>query len=364
MPINFGGPGVTPSLGSLVTTTLDLQSGQVWQVPSGRWSIKPGKYTSFQEYDPITGIYRTIGAGSTAAPQEIVFSDGTNYRLANQTGAPVGAVVTTAGSGYSSTNPPTVTASAGNSIWRAVVGGAIATAVTVTNGGVNYTYPPTVLFSAPPAGGVPATGYCTLSGGAVSTVTVVDQGAGYNAPPTVTFVNDPREGVNGVAFGVNAAAVTTLTGAGTITALLCIDHGQGAQTAIPTLAFSSGSAAATAIMCWSITAYTVSATTAGSGYQAPVIISGYAQAPGGSAILNPTIQANLVKGRAAQIIGAVSATTVTATGQTVLDGGVYPALPTLYAYGFVPLSAASSVQAVFTASAMGGQNDQSLVIQT
>src|SRR5581483_3496228 len=113
MPIQFGGPGATPILGNLVTTTLTLQSGEVWIVPAGRWQLKPGKYTSFQEYDPIVGIWRTIGAGPTAASGEIVFSDGVNYRLANQTGCPVGASVTTAGSGYSSSTPPTFAPNAG-----------------------------------------------------------------------------------------------------------------------------------------------------------------------------------------------------------------------------------------------------------
>lgn len=359
MPIEFGGPGVVPSLGSLTTTTIELQSGECWLVPSGRWSIKPGKYTSFQEFDPITQIWRTIGAGGTAAPQEIVFSDGANYRLANQTGCPVGAVVTTAGSGY--TAAPTVTASAGGSIWRAIVGGAISTSVTVSNGGANYVYPPTVLFSAPPPGGVPASGYCTLTAGAVSSVTVIDQGAGYNLPPTITFVNDPREGVNGLGTGANASAVATLTGAGTVTALLCLDHGTGGQTAVPTFTWSSGSAAATAIMCWSITAYTVSATTAGSGYATPVIISGYDTPPGSSVILNPTIQASLVKGRNALIVGALSGTALTATGQVVKDGGVYTAAPTMFAYGFI--QGAGAVQSVLSAS-MGGQQDISYVCPT
>ena len=360
MPVNFGGPGVTPILGSLVTTQLELQSGECWALPSGRWRINPGKYTTFQEYDPVVGIYRGIGAGAAAAEGFTVFSDGANYRLANQSGCPVGAVVTTAGSGY--TTAPTVTASAGGSIWKAIVGGAISTTVTVSNGGSNYTYPPTVLIQAPPPGGVPAAAYCTLSAGAVTSVTVTDQGAGYVTPPIITFVNDPREGVNGVGSGYNAAAVATLTGAGTITALLCLDHGLGNQTAVPTFTWSSGAAAATAIMDWTITAYTVSATTAGSGYQAPVIISGYASAPSGSAILNPAIQANLMRGRNAFIVGAVSGVALTATGQTVLDGGVYPAAPTLFAYGFIP--GAGAVQAVFTAATMGGGLDYSTVYPT
>jgi hypothetical protein len=361
MPVNFGGPGVTPSLGSLVTTTVELQSGACFPVPSGRWSSKTGKYTSFQEYDPITGIWRTIGAGGAAAPAETIFSDGVNYRFANQTGCPVGASVTTAGTGYSSTSPPTVTAGAGGSIWKAIVGGAVNTTVTVSNGGTNYTYPPLVLFAAPPPGGVPATGYCTLSGGAVSTITVTDQGAGYNTPPIVTFQNDPREGVNGVGSGSGAQAVATLTGAGTVTALLCLDHGVGGQTAIPTLTFSSGSAAATAIMCWSITAYTVSTTTAGSGYASPVIISAYDTAPAQTSNTNPTIAGSLVKERMAFIVGAVSGTALTATGQTIKDGGVYAAQPTAFAYGFVP--GAGAVQSVLS-FAMGGQTDVSYIVPT
>jgi hypothetical protein len=361
MPVNFGGPGVTPNLGSLISTTITLNSGQCFTIPSGRWSIKPGKYTSIQEYDPFVGIWRSIGGGPTDAIQETQMSDGVNYRLANQTGCPVGAVVTTAGSGYTAANPPSVTPSAGGSLWRSIVGGAIATSVTVSNGGAGYTYPPIVIFSAPPVGGVPATGYCTLSAGAVSTVTVTDQGAGYLTPPTITFVNDPREGVNNIGSGYNAAAYATLTGAGTITALVCIDHGQGGQTAVPTFTWGSGSAAATAIMCWSITAYTVSTTTAGTGYAAPTIISGYDTPPGSSVLTNPTIQSNLVKSRAAQIVAALSGSALTATGQVVKDGGVYSAAPTIFAYG--SLTGATPSNAVLSA-AMGGQVDQSFILAT
>lgn len=361
MPIQFGGPGATPSLGNLVTEEVVLPSGATWVVPSGRWKMLPGKYTVFQEYDPIVGIWRSIGSGSTGAEGWTVFSDGVNYRLANQTGCPVGAAVTTAGSGYSSSTPPTVTPNAGGSIWKAIVGGAINTAVTVSNGGSNYSYPPTVLFSAPPPGGVMATGSCTISGGVVTAVTVSDQGAGYNTPPSVVFVNDPREGVNGVGVGVGAAAVTTLTGAGTVTALLCLDHGVGGQTAVPTLTFSSGSAAATVIMCWSITAYTVSTTTAGSGYSSPVIISGYDTPPSQTANTNPAIAASLVKGRGAFIVGALSGTALSATGQVVKDGGIYTAAPTMYAYGFI--QGASAVQAVLSAT-MGGQTDTSIILAT
>ena len=361
MPVNIGGPGVVPSLGALNSTTISLQSGEVAIIPSGRWECKPGIYTTIQEYDPITTIWRSIGAGTTDGTNLRIVSDGENYRFANQTGCPVGAVVTTAGTGYSSATPPTVSASAGGSVWKAIVGGAINTSVTVSNGGSNYSYPPQVTFSPPPVGGVPASGHCTLSAGAVSTITVDDQGAGYNTPPTVIFTNDPREGVNGVGVGSGAAAVATLTGSGTVTALLCLDHGTGGQTAVPTLTFSSGSAAATAIMCWSITALTVSSTTVGSGYAAPVIISGYSTGVSGSVLTNPQITSKLVRGRNAFIIGAVSGTGLTSTGIVIQDGGVYPASPTMFSYGFIQGGSASAATLIV---ALGGQQDTSLIWPT
>lgn len=363
MPLFFGGTGVVPSLGGNVTNAVTLQAGAVYPLPNNWFEVRTGKYTVIQEYDPIIQAYRSVGAGSTNATIERIKGDGGNYRLANQTGCAVGALITNAGTGY--TSAPVVTASSGSSVWRAIVGGAISTTVTVTNAGTGYTYPPLVLFAAPPAGGIQATGYATLTTGTVSSITVTDQGAGYSAAPTITLQNDPREGYNSIATGINASAITTLTGSGTITGLICIDHGTPLTT-IPTLAFSGGggaSAAATTIMCWSITAYTVSATTAGSGYATPVIVSAYGGFPATSpAYTNVTTQSQLVKGRNAQIIGAVSGTALTATGQVVNDGGVYPGAPTLFAYGFI--QGAGAVQVVFTAPTMGGQTDISLVLTT
>lgn len=357
MAVFFGGQGVTPNL-KLPSNVISLVAGQVWLFPAGWYECKSGAFTVLQMFDPITGIWRTIGAGSTTAPLERIYSDGNNYRLANQSGCAVGAVVTTAGSGY--TTAPTVTPSAGGSKWQAIVGGAISTTITVSNGGVNFTYPPTVLISAPPALGVQATAHAVLTAGAVSSIVVDNQGAGYVSPPVVTFVNDPREGFNGTTVGTNAAAITTLTGAGTITAILCLDHGTP-LTAVPTFTFGSGSVAATAVMCWTITAYAVSATTAGSGYVSPVIISAYTIPISGSVLTNPFIQNALVKGRRAFIVGALSAGALTATGQTVLDGGVYDQVPTAFvASANVP--GAGAVAGVFLPFAMGGITDTSYIM--
>lgn len=355
----FSGPGLTPSLKGNATNVIELAAGEVYTLLNAGWYyVKTGPYTTIQQFDPILGIWQTIGGGGTSGDEGYVYSDGVNYRFANQTGCVIGALLTNGGSSY--TSAPTVTASAGSSLWRAIVGGAVNTSVTVSAAGTGYTYPPIVVFSAPPAGGIQADGYCTLSGSTVSTVTVTDQGAGYASPPTISFINDPREGVNNVAQGSGAAAVATLTGANTITGLLCIDHGTGTQTSLPTLSFSGGggsSAAATAIMCWTITAYNVSATTAGSGYFTPVIVSAYDNFPGTSpAYTNVTTQSKLLKTRNAFIIGAVSGTALTTVGQTVKDGGIYSAVPIAYVASASVAGTASS-QAILLSPTMGGAND-------
>ena len=283
-----------------------------------------------------------------------------NYRLANQTGALVGALLTNAGSGY--TSAPTVTASAGSSIWRAVVGGAVNTTITVTNGGTNYTYPPQVEFQAPPAGGVQATGYAVLTGSAVSSVVVTNQGAGYASAPTIVFSNDPREGVNGVTVGYNAAATCTLTGSGTVTAVLCLDHGQGGQTSLPTLSFGGGggsSAAATGIMCWSITAY--AAGTAGTGLSGSVaqITAEDAFPTTAAAYTNPYTQSGLVRTRNANIKAPISSGGITATGAVIYDGGIYTSSPTPIVNATASVVTAAPV-VTFT---LGGQTDTSYLTQ-
>ena len=329
----FSGSGVLPSLKGVSSNVYNLAPGQCQIIsPAGWYMMTLSKYHVVQQLDPIAGIWRGLGSNGTGAEVQYFYSDGVNYRIINQSGCPVGALITNAGSGYVSA--PVVTASAGGSIWRAIVGGALNTSVTVTNGGVGYTYPPVVQIQAPPAGGIQATGYCTLTAGVVTSVTIVDQGAGYASPPIITFVNDPREGVNGIPTGYNASAVAILTGAGTITGLLCLDHGVvGANglSALPTLAFSGGggsSAAATVIMNWTILSY--AAGTAGAGLAGSVaqITAEDAFPTTAAAYVNPTTQSGLVVTRQANIKAPISGAGITAAGQIVYDGGCYTSSPT------------------------------------
>ena len=374
MPIGFGGSGVQPSTRGLISPVVALAAGEVWNFPTvnqplglgsstpqsaGAFSAKPGRYTALQFFDVTLQAWRNVGGGDTAATQDFLQTDGVNWRLANQTGCAVGALLTTAGSGY--TSAPAVTASAGSSQWRVIVGGAVSATVTVSNGGSGYTYPPLVIIAAPPPGGIQATGYCTLSGGAVSSVTIVDQGAGYASAPSISFINDYRETLNAgplsVSAGTNAAAVATLTGAGTITGVICIDHGTP-LTAVPTLAFSGGggsSAAATAIMCWSITAFTP---TGGTGFTGPSELSAIDAFPtAAAAYANVTTQKNLVKTRRASILMPESAGAPTATGAVFYDGGIYTSVPT----SLITTNGALITASATIAFTMGGVSDVSMV---
>lgn len=356
MSLVFAGKGVTPTLRGNPTNRVALNAGETFLLPSGTYNITLSPYHKLQQYDLILGTWSTIGDDSNS--QRWVQSDGTNVRIANQTGCVVGALVSNGGTGY--TSVPTVTAASGSAIFEAILGGAISTTVTVQNGGSNYTYPPIVLFSNPPLGtGVAATGYSTLASGAVTSVTVVDQGAGYLSPPTVTFINDPREGLNGIAAGANAAATTVLTGAGTITAVLVIDHGNAlaAGAAPPVLSFTGGGgsgATATAVMCQTVLGYTV--TSAGNSYAAPILMealgSGYPTSA--AAYTNPTSNANLVRGRRAAIIAALSGNTITGTGQTVLDGGIFAGNPAVNGGVVVILTNQPPTTAAVLALTMGG----------
>lgn len=354
----FSGPGVTTSLKNLVSNVIDLAPGQTFQIPTGWFGVKTGKYTILQEFDPITNMWRSVGAGATDAFLEYSWSDGQNYRLANLTGCAVGAQVVAAGSGY--TSLPTVVASAGSSVWQPILGPLVSTTVTVLNGGSSYVYPPLVIFQPPPAPGVQATGFATISGGVVTGVTVVDQGAGYNGGvPFITLQNDYRDST-----GNGANVVCALTGGGTLAALLVADPGNPITgTTVPTITITGGGgsgATAIAIMNWSITAYTIVSTSSGAGYAGNVLVSAYGgYTTSTAAYLNPTVQQNLVKGRTAQIVATIAAGVVTTT-QNVLDGGAgYPGLPSFITqFNTAPTTPASLT---FT---MGGQNDTSIILTT
>ena len=317
MPNRYGGVGISLPFNQLGTGQIGLQAGEVFTVPSGYFNIILGPALSVQVLNPITNTWLPIGGQQPYNGQFIQLdSDGNNYRIANQTGCAIGAVITNAGSGY--TSVPTIAASAGSSTWVAIVGGAVSTTVTVPTGGSNYVYPPAVIIQAPPAGGIPATGYCSISAGAISSVTITNQGAGYLTAPAVTLLNDPRD-----TTGSGGTATTTLTGSQTVTGVLCTNHGT-ALTSTPTLTFTGGggsSAAATVIMDQAIASVTFS--NAGSGYtdgSKQITTTGTGLTSITPIYTNPATQQGLLRPVPAFIIPGGS-TTFSATGLLIVNPG-------------------------------------------
>lgn len=351
MPIRFGGPGVTNTLADLTSNQFALQAGGVWTPPANGYWANLGRYTQLQQYDPITTTWQPI----SGVKEHIFFSaDGVNMRFANTSGCVAGAYLTAAGSGY--TSPPVVTTTTG-AVLFALVGGAVSTTVAVTYGGTNYTQPPDVFFAAPPSPGVPATGYATISGGVVTSVTITNQGAGYTFPPTISFFNDPRDST-----GANASAVATLTGAGTVTAVLVANHGNP-TTSVPALTFTGGGgtgAAATAIMNFAITAFGIS--TAGAGYTAAAGFVTLSATPTpvalgtASAYLNPSSQVDIVTMRPAIVATTASgAGALSITNQFVIDGGSYESIPAVGSLNV--LSNGIITTAAVLSVTVGGLND-------
>lgn len=363
MALLFGGSGVSSGRSS---TTIDLQAGQTYLIPAGTWAVDLGPYTDYQVFDLQTSTWRV--AGDSGGASKWIMSDGINHRLANQSGCVVAATVTCAGAGF--TTAPVVTVASGGAKFTAVLGPVVNT-ITVVNGGTGYTYPPQVYINPPPAGGVPASAYATLSGSVVSTVTVIDQGAGFSSGvPLVTLVNDPRD-----TTGVGAVGVASLTGSGTVAALLLTDMGTpsgiSASGTLPTITMtgtSTTAAVAVPVMAWSAivsggVAFT--AVSAGVGYTGTVAyITANSIASGTSQYTNPTIQKNAVRPRPCIIAAVVSGGTVATTGSAIYDGGVFPQSPVavVQAPQVGALASASIVNVVIPTLTLGGTNDVAVLL--
>jgi len=357
---NMRGSGLLLSLGSLATNLESFPAGQARILPAGQLLVNVGLYSTIEVWDPVLANWRILPRATDG--WAFVDSDGTNWRIANRSGCAVGAIVTTAGTAY--TSSPTITPSAGGSKWTAIIGGRVATSPTITTAGAGYTYPPHLIVSAPPSPGIQATMTCTLSAGAVNAVTVTNQGGGYTTAPTVTVVPDPRDTLANITS--NAVITAALTGAGTISGVLCTDFGTPV-TAVPTFTISGGggsSLAITALMSFSATGYTVS--NGGSFHTGTIIISGSGMVDTSvtPANTNPAIEKGIIIPRAAKLTPALSGNAIVASASTA------PLTVEDWGYGFQLIPAAIPIDgtglattAVTTlAFTVGGQTD-TIVIQ-
>lgn len=309
-----------------------LAPGQQVPLPRGRVWVELGGYAVLQFYDPVTTVWRAISSSRTSPV--LVDSDGFNWRVANMTGCAVGAIVTTAGSGYAQATT-TITPSAGNSTWQPIIGGLISTTVSITAAGGGYTVPPLVYFPPPPLGlGVAATGRAVLSSGTVSSITVVNQGAGYLTAPVPQILPNPLDpAFLAGTITSNATATTTLTGSGTLAAVLCTNAGSSFST-VPslTVAGAGTSGAATIVPMWTLTGTSI--TSGGAGYSTNSALTTVGGVPSATpAYLNPAVELTGYIPRPAQIgIAAAGGGTITTIG-TIYDGGLFTGTPTLYVAG-------------------------------
>lgn len=364
-----GAPAATPAQKAGLTNIVTLLASQVYVIPAGTYLVTPGPYTFLQYLDPVSQFWKVMPTAPSIP--HFIDSDGTNFRLANTTGCPIGAVITakgtnlTNGIGQTATGL-TVAISSNSSKWVPVVGGAVNTTVTMatnaagTGKGTSYTFPPIVVFSAPPAGGGQATGHSTLSGTTVGSVVVDNQGFGYTTAPDITFINDPRD-----TTGSGAGATATLTDSGHLTGLYPSDWGV-AGTTVPTFTFTPSGATATVIMNFTVTRYALATSgtiASGNGYTAPVTVfsaghyittNGVYTNPmfGGKPGTGPTITFP----RPARILAGVSGTKLTTNAQVIEDAGLgIQRVPTgaIVATSRAPTSNANPT---FT---VGGQTDTS-----
>ena len=175
----FPYPFAQPAEGGGVIT---LGSGGLWYLPSGEYICTLATNLSLQWYNPLAQSWQSITAAS-----DFISADGFNLRLQNTTGI-VTVASFTAGSGGT------------NGIGFAATGAAVA-------------------FSAPPSGGVQATGY-VIVGGSVQAPTITQAGSGFLAPPLVV-IDAPPPG------GIQATATAALTAAGGIASITMSNVGAG-----------------------------------------------------------------------------------------------------------------------------------------
>jgi hypothetical protein len=336
---------------------------------TGQYLVNLGPYTTLQMYDSVLQTWRNFTAANICPV--MISCDGTNYRLANTTGAAVGAIVQTAGSGLvNGFNTVTVTPSAGGGTWNTIVGGAINPTLQLAAAGTGYTQRPIVVFNPPTNQG--STPYIlpqavsAITAGLISAVTVTQVGAGLVAQPTVTVIPAPGDTTGG---GGSIACTAALTGSATLTALFSTgNYGTIGLTAAPTFTFAPASTiTATALMNFTVTNVSTIAVGAGYGNVLPVaVLTAGAQSIVTAALLggNTYFDKNLVFPRNASIVATSIASGALGTASTLLACTIHDAgfgfqlAPALFAVG----SGGATLTTTATLTAIvGGQNDISVL---
>ena len=263
MAQNFGLPGeplpipgpMTPGVSVLgyegppPANRFSLVAAATRMVPPGRWLVgSTAAHTALEWLDPVAQQWTILAGNVSGGFALVIQSDGTNFRIANLSGAATGATISNAGTGYAQ-GTTVVTPSAGNSVWAPIIGGAVSSSVTIVAGGAGYTIPPHVYFGVPTQPGVQAQGHAVLTAGVVSSIVLDVAGAGYQVAPTVYIGPDPADpNFQAGLITAQASATCALTGAGTLTGLALTNFGDS-QSSAPTLSITgAGSSAAATVL--------------------------------------------------------------------------------------------------------------------
>src|SRR5258708_30536971 len=87
---------------------ISLPPGGDMVIPPGTWAIFTGPLTALQQLDPVSNVWTLAATPVGINSGQQVNSDGSNFRLCNVSGFPVGAVVNNGGTGF--TSAPTIAA--------------------------------------------------------------------------------------------------------------------------------------------------------------------------------------------------------------------------------------------------------------
>lgn len=391
------GQGVVGSWGALTSPQIGINSTM-----TGQFFVELGLLTNLQVYDYQLYAWRNV----QVAPGQTLFvsSDGTNFRIANTTGSPVGAVITALGSGgtdgfygYNNQrqaitiqNGVTTTgntlftvSTTGGALWNAIVGGQISITINFTaamtyyqnipwytagapsvtgSPGSGYTAAPNIVFTPPPNQGaqpyILPTATCTISGGAINAVNVVSSGAGLLGLPGIIVVPQPGDTTGAGAVLGWTSGNGTEQNAGKCVALWPLFPGT-AQTSVPSFTFggtSNPGPTATAIMNFTITSFATGTAGVGYGTTPGGVLFGGVTA-GSDLTGNPSWNKNISLPIFPPINVATSTGTVTLAGNF---GGVnIQAIPS---YCAIPNGTAAPSTANATTPAVGGASDTFFLI--
>jgi hypothetical protein len=353
MPSFLSGPGLGLPLptnlypSGLQNAPIDISSNQLClapaqqiPLPAGDWYVTLGLYTILQFLDPVTGTWYTPTGAAWNRGCIHVTSDGFNVRIANITGAPVGAVVTNYGAGGYVQGSTAITVTGGTATYQPIIGGALAT-LSITNAGAGYGVAPIVFVPPPPppannpngVGGVQAVAYAAISSGTVSGITFVNQGAGYPTAPVPVILPNPTD--PNIASGITQATATfSVVASGSLTGVLLTNPGVAITPANTTLSVTGAGTQASCSAVVGQTLKTASVTGGGAGFGtvAAMLTTVGGTPPTGAIAASPYSLGLAWIPRPAQVglavTGAPTLGSIAAQNGTIYDGGLFLGAPT------------------------------------